>query len=214
MKVIAIVGLPGSGKSEAAAVAREEGVPVLTMGDVIRAECRERGLEITEETMGTVATDLREQGGDAAVADRSLPLIEAHMAEHETVLVDGIRGIAEVERFVDAFGEAFSLVSVEVPFDTRLQRIRERGRDPTAESRADLEGRDERELGYGMGEAMNAADVTIRNTGSLEAFRTQIRTLLDEGPDALAETDSDALAETDPDALAETDSGTEAEPDL
>ena len=38
MTVIGIVGLPGSGKSEAANVAAEMGVPVVTMGDVIREE--------------------------------------------------------------------------------------------------------------------------------------------------------------------------------
>ena len=34
MNVIAIVGLPGSGKSETGAVAAELDIPVVTMGDV------------------------------------------------------------------------------------------------------------------------------------------------------------------------------------
>jgi dephospho-CoA kinase len=54
MTVIGIVGLPGSGKSEAADVAAEMGVPVVTMGDVIRAACRERGLDPATDH-GTVA---------------------------------------------------------------------------------------------------------------------------------------------------------------
>lgn len=178
MRVLAIVGLPGSGKSEAATVARELGIPVVTMGDVIREAVRERGLEITEDTMGRVATELREDGGNAAVAERSIPLIQEHADEHDVVLVDGIRGIAEVERFEESFGDDFRLVSIEVPFETRLARIRERGRDPNAESKEDLRQRDARELGYGMGEAMNHADITLQNTGSLEAFRTLIREVL------------------------------------
>lgn len=185
MRVIAIVGLPGSGKSEAAAVAQEHGIPVVTMGDVIRAAVRERGLEITEDTMGRVATELREAGGNAAVAERSIPLIQRYAEEHDVVLVDGIRGIAEVERFEEAFGEDFRLVSIEVPFETRLERIRERGRDPNAERENDLRQRDARELGYGMDEAMNHADVTLENTGSLEAFRAVIREILT--VDAVAE---------------------------
>ncbi|WP_338726646.1 AAA family ATPase [Haladaptatus sp. DJG-WS-42] len=185
MRVIGIVGLPGSGKSEAATVAKELEIPVLTMGDVIRAECRERGLDITEDNMGLVATDLREHGGLAAVADRSLPLIEARLEDSDVVLVDGIRGAAEVERFEEAFGDEFVLASIEVPFETRLARIRDRGRDPTAEAKADLRERDERELGYGMGEAMELADVVIENTTSLTAFHESIRTLLEDGIDAL-----------------------------
>ncbi len=180
MRVVAIVAMPGSGKSEAADVARQLDIPVVTMGDVIREACRERGLEVTEETMGEVATDLRESGGDAAIAERSIPLLEETTEECETVLVDGIRGIAEVERFREAFGDDFELISIEVPFETRLERIRERGRDPSAEREEDLRQRDERELGYGMGEAMDRADVTIENTGTLEEFRDKIRALLTE----------------------------------
>lgn len=180
MRVIAIVALPGSGKSEAAAVARELDVPVVTMGDVIRQACRDRDLDISEETMGRVATELRERGGNAAIAERSIPLIERHRGTHDIVLVDGIRGIAEVERFEDVFEDEFFLVSIEVPFDIRLNRIQSRGRDPDAEGREDLEMRDARELGYGMGEAMDRADVTIENTESLEDFRAQVRTLLEQ----------------------------------
>ena len=179
MRVVAMVGLPGSGKSEAAAVAREAGIPVVTMGDVIRETCRDQGIPITEETMGEVATDLREQHGDAAIAQRSLPLIESH--EASVVLVDGIRGIAEVEYFIEAFGDDFELVSIEVPFETRLSRIQERGRDPTAESIADLKRRDARELGYGMGEAMDVAEINLDNTDDLEAFRATIEAILLQG---------------------------------
>ena len=179
MQVLGIVGLPGSGKSEAAAVADELGIPVVTMGDVIRAECRDRGLEVTEDNLGTVATALREENGPGAIADRSLPLIDERLEDHGVVLVDGIRSDAEVDAFEDAYGDDFTLVSIEAPFETRLERIRERGRDETAEGRADLEARDEREIGYGMGRAMDAADVRIENTDSLDAFHDRIRNLLE-----------------------------------
>jgi len=38
MKIIAFVGMPASGKGEAATVAKELGYPVVNMGDVIREE--------------------------------------------------------------------------------------------------------------------------------------------------------------------------------
>lgn len=179
MQVLGIVGMPGSGKSEAAAVAEELDIPVVTMGDVIRAECRDRDLEVTEENLGRVATALREEHGPGAIADRSRPLIDDRLENHGVVLVDGIRSDVEVDAFEDAYGEAFTLVSIEAPFETRLERIRERGRDETAEDRADLEARDEREIGYGMGRAMDAADVRIENTASLATFQDRIRELLE-----------------------------------
>ena len=185
MQVIGIVGMPGSGKSEAAAVAREAGVPVVTMGDVIRAECRDRGLD-PAECHGQVATALREEHGPAAVAERSLPLIEAALEESATVLVDGIRSDVEVEAFQAAFGEDFLLVSIEAPFEVRAARLADRGRDkPAAEGGEDLAERDERELGFGMGRAMDEADLVIENVDSLATFRERIRALLDEGPAAV-----------------------------
>jgi len=181
MTVIGIVGLPGSGKSEAANVAAEMGVPVVTMGDVIRAECRDRGLDPASDH-GTVAKALREEDGPAAIAERSLPMIESELDEEPAVVVDGIRSDEEVRTFREAFGESFVLVEITAPFEVRAERLDLRGRDASVEEGGEsLEDRDERELGFGMGEAMEMADVTVENTDSLSAFQNRIRTLLEEG---------------------------------
>jgi dephospho-CoA kinase len=176
MRVIGTVGLPGSGKGEFATVAREQGVPVVTMGDVIRQECRDRGLDPADHH-GAIAQKLREEEGPLAIAERSIPLIRAALDESDTVLVDGLRSGDELDRFDDEFGDDFTLVAIEAPFEARAERIETRGRDNTAEET--LRDRDERELGFGMGEAMDRADVTIENNGTLAAFRTQVREVLE-----------------------------------
>jgi dephospho-CoA kinase len=180
MKLLGTVGLPGSGKSEAAAVARAAGVPVVTMGDVIRDECRNRGLDPAQHH-GEMAKTLREEGGPGAIAERSLPEIESALSESasETVLVDGLRSPAEVDRFEAVFGDAFVLVSVEASFETRAERLADRERDASDGDREALRDREERELGFGMGDVMDRADVRIENTGSLATFRERIRGLLD-----------------------------------
>ena len=178
MRVIGFVGLPGSGKSEASAVAAELDIPVVTMGDVIREECRERGLDPSSDH-GTVAKALREENGPAAIAERSLPIIEERLATSDTVVVDGIRSDVEVAAFEDAFGDEFELVSIEAPFEMRAERLALRGRDAGSDEGGEsLEERDERELSFGMGEAIEQADCTIENTDSLEAFHDRIRALL------------------------------------
>jgi dephospho-CoA kinase len=184
MTVIGTVGLPGSGKSEAATVARGLDIPVVTMGDVIRQACRDRGLDPATHH-GEMARTLREENGPDAIAQRSLPRIREHLADSETVLVDGIRSDVEVERFVEAFGEEFLLVEITAPDEERAERLDLRGRDASAEAGGEsIEKRDERELGFGMGEAMAVADCTVRNDGTLEAFHERVRTLLTEGVDA------------------------------
>lgn len=185
MTVIATVGLPGSGKGEAAAVAEELGIPVITMGDVIRKECRDRGLDPSTHH-GEVATSLREEHGRGAVADRSLPLIESALDDAEAVLVDGVRSDAEVDQFEAAFDDEFTLVSIEAPFELRQRRLQERGRDETESSNGEsLRERDERERGFGMDEAMDRAEVRIQNTESLETYRETVRTILIDGPEAV-----------------------------
>jgi len=183
MRVIGTVGLPGSGKSEAASVAEELGIPVVTMGDVIRQECRDRGLDPAEHH-GEIAGALREENGPDAIAQRSLPIIETELEDAEAVLVDGIRAGVEVERFEEAFGEAFTLVSIEAPFEVRAERVEARGRDNSDDGEA-LRERDERERGFGMDEAIARADVSVENTTTLEAFHEKIRVLLSEGIEGL-----------------------------
>ena len=185
MTVIGIVGLPGSGKSEAAGTAREADVPVVTMGDVIRQACRDRGLDPATRH-GEMATRLREENGPDAIARESLPAIEAHLEDHDTVVVDGIRSDVEVERFREAFGDEFLLVEVWAPFETRAERLDLRGRDAGADAGGEsLAERDEREKGFGMDDAMAMADVTLDNTGTLDEFQSTVETLLEDGIDAV-----------------------------
>ena len=178
MHVIGTVGLPGSGKGEAATVAREAGIPVVTMGDVVRQETADRGLDPAKDH-GAVAQALRDENGPAAIAERALPLIEDRLIDHDVVLVDGIRSDVEVEVFESAFDEAFTLVSIEAPFDLRSERLDGRDRDAgVGEGGEPLESRDERELGWGMGAALADADVVIENTDTLEAFRERVQRVL------------------------------------
>ena len=151
MKVIAFVGMPGAGKSEASAVAREAGMPVVIMGDVLRDEVRERGLPPTDENIGAVANQLRKDEGMDAIAKRCIPKIEALNAR--VVVVDGIRGIAEVETFKRAFGDNFTLVKIDAPFELRLERLRHRARSDDDRHRrlAEAAGRARALLGHGQG---------------------------------------------------------------
>jgi dephospho-CoA kinase len=180
MNVIGTVGLPGSGKGEAANVAEAAGIPVVVMGDVIRAECRRRGLDPAEHH-GRIAQALREEEGDDAIAARTLPRIREAAAESDgddTVLVDGLRSTVELERFREAFGDDFALVAIRAPFELRAERLDARGRDDSDSDLEALRERDAREIDLGLGETLERADVEIDNTGSLAAFRERIRSVL------------------------------------
>jgi dephospho-CoA kinase len=172
MKIIAFVGMPASGKSEAARIAAENSIPVVNMGDVIRREVLRRGLEPNDPNTGMVATDLRKCEGMDAVARRCISQIKE--TSSELVVVDGVRGIAEVECFRQEFGKGFVLISIYAPIEIRFSRIQKRGRTDDMSSIEGLRNRDERELGWGMGEAIEASNIEIENISTLENFKKDV----------------------------------------
>ena len=175
MKVLAVVGMPGSGKGEFSIIAEDMGIPVVVMGDVIREEVKKLGLPPTDESMGIVARTLREKHGLAAIAHVCVPVITGLQAD--IVLVDGVRGDAEVALFSESFPD-FSLVSIDAPLSTRFTRLSERGRSDDLQDISELIARDERECSFGLGRAMELASVRIDNTGTREAFQEKVREYL------------------------------------
>ncbi|MHC1566563.1 MAG: AAA family ATPase [Candidatus Syntropharchaeia archaeon] len=176
MKIIAFVGLPGSGKTEASRVARELGIPVVVMGDVVREETRRRRLPLTDENVGGVGDDLRKKEGLDVIAKRCIPKIRK--LSGEIVVIEGIRGISEVECFKKEFGSNFELIHIHSPVEMRYERIRSRKRPDDDIDFEAFKRRDERELGWGMDKAIHAASKTVMNDCSLDEFRRRIRDIL------------------------------------
>ena len=169
--------MPASGKTEAANVAIALGIPVIQMGDVVRAEVKARGLKITEENVGKVANYIREREGMGAVALRCVPYIKN--ADSKIVVIDGIRGVAEAEVYKDAFGVQFTLIAIHAPQKARFEWAMARKRDDDIENRKSFLKKDERETGWGLPEAMNIADFSIENDCTLDEFKQRVKKIID-----------------------------------
>ena len=159
LRIVAVTGMPGAGKSTAAEALVKEGWTRVVMGDVIRAETKRRGLEPDARNTGEVMKLLRREKGEAAVADLCLEAVERSRSRN--VVVDGIRSMAEV----DAFRKKAEvlLVAVHAAPSRRFELLRERGRRDDPLSREMFDERDGRELGVGIGRAIALADETISN---------------------------------------------------
>jgi len=177
MKVIGVVGLPASGKSEFSKIAEGMGIPVIVMGDMIRRAVSVAGLEPNDTNFGATANRLRAEAGMDAIAKLCIP--EIQMQSAPLVLVDGIRGDAEVALFRRCFS-GFILISIGSSFEKRLARIAARARSDDFTSADSLRNRDERELAWGLGNALRSADMQISNEGSLEEFSRHVHTLLEQ----------------------------------
>lgn len=175
MKVIGVVGMPASGKGEFSKIASAMGIPVIVMGDMIRRAVAAAGLEPNDENFGTTANRLRTERGMDAIAALCVPEIQKQDAP--LVLVDGIRGDQEVALFKAEF-PAFNLISIDSSFEDRLARITARARSDDFTTADALQNRDTRELGWGLASALKMADIHLENTGTLEDFSREVRTLL------------------------------------
>jgi len=178
MKLIAFVGMPASGKSEAAAIAKKMGIPVVNMGDVVREETVRRGLSLTDENIGGTGTALRREEGMDVISKRCIPRILN--IKTSVIVIDGTRNINEIEYFKQEFGNDFKLIAIHAPFVIRFERIRKRARSDDMSSIEELKRRDEREKGWGLDKAIEEADITIDNTGTIEKFQNEIEHLLGE----------------------------------
>ncbi|HJJ48470.1 MAG TPA: AAA family ATPase [Methanocorpusculum sp.] len=171
MKVIGIVGYPASGKGEVSAIAEKNGVPVVVMGDMIRRAVRKSGLELTDENIGKQARALRAELGMDAVA--ILTAREIDKIQAAAVIIDGIRGDAEVKYFKSVFCD-FTLLHIDACFETRLSRMQTRGRSDDTKTPDTLRARDEREESFGLARAIDMADAKIVNESTRESFEEKV----------------------------------------
>lgn len=173
--VIGVVGMPGSGKSVVSTLARELGLPVVVMGDIVREEVTRRGLSPTPENVGKVMLEIRNDFGDVVVAERCQPQIESY--DSPVVLIEGIRSWKEVEFLKEKY-PSFQLITVHSSPETRLKRLRKRMRSDNSKDQDLFDMRDRRELEVGIGSAIAIADHVFVNEDDLEAFRNEVKTYL------------------------------------
>lgn len=169
--VIGMVGLQASGKTVVASHLASLGAKRVRMGNIVWRKVEQRGLEVNEENVGKVANELREKEGMGAVAKRCIPIIQERGKENPAIVVDGIRGIAEVEVFKDKFDERFVLISIEASKETRYKRIKDRKREDDSLDLEAFEEKENRELNWGLKEAMESADYKIENEGTLDELK-------------------------------------------
>ncbi|UCD92224.1 MAG: flagellar hook-basal body complex protein FliE [Methanobacteriota archaeon] len=175
MKVVCVTGMPGSGKEEFVKVARELEFDIIRMGDLVRDEAEKRGLDMDDRSVGNLANEERELFGQGIWAVRTLPRIKG-----QRIIIDGIRGIAEIEVFRKAFKSDLLVISIEAGSDVRYERIVQRKRRDATLTKEQFTNRDERERRWGIEQALDEADFVIVNEGSLEEFQKEAERVLEE----------------------------------
>ena len=173
--LIGTAGMPGAGKDAVKKVVQKLGLPVVVMGDEVRAEARRKGLAITPENLGKVMLQMRREGGPAAVAKRCIPKIKA--IDASVVFIDGIRSLHEIEEFKKEFPD-FRILAIHASPKTRFKRLLKRGRSDDPQSWEGFIERDRRELNVGLGDVIAIADYMVINEGTKRELEENLMRLL------------------------------------
>ena len=176
MKVVSIVGMTGSGKSEVARVFEQNGFVRVRFGDVTDEEVKQRGLELNEENERNIRELLRQEHGMAAYARLNLPRIDSAL-EHSDVVIDGLYSWEEYTFLKAYYGEDFWVVAVWTSPRRRYQRLTTRPERPL--TLAEAGNRDRAEIeNINKGGPIAMADFTIINESSTEGLRQEVRKVI------------------------------------
>ena len=125
--IIAAVGKNASGKDYFLEfISKEFGVPMLSIGDVVRDLAEAEGLEKTRDNLHYISKKYMSEFGQDFFPKKLIEKIKA--LDEPIVLVSGIRPPSDVENFKAAFGDDFFLVGIVVESDRkRWERTVARG---------------------------------------------------------------------------------------
>jgi len=169
--------MPASGKSEAVQLAKDKGIPVIRMGDLVWEETRRQSRPLDDKNVGDVANSMRKKYGMDIWAKRTVEKIHS-LKKSPHFIIDGVRNMEEIEYFKKELGLGFLVIAIDASDKLRRKRAIDRGRTDDSKDLKDLEERDKREIRWGLQKVIADADIIIPNNGSLDQFKKQVLTVL------------------------------------
>lgn len=177
-KILAIVGLTGSGKSEVVNYITEKGFPKVYFGGVILNAMKDLGIEWTADNEKKFREDIREREGKDFVVNRIIKEInDLIQAGQHRIVADGLYTWTEYRTLKRAFPGELTVTAVVAPKTIRHHRLTTRAIRPLTIEEAN--SRDWAEIeNLEKGGPIAIADYYLNNEGSLDALHTQIDHLL------------------------------------
>jgi dephospho-CoA kinase len=177
LKIIAFVGLTGSGKSTAVDYFTEKGHPKVYFGGIIYEAMKEAGIEKGEEREKEFRVQIREKEGQDFIVKRIIKQIHdlADAGQHR-IIADGLYSWDEYKALKHEFPGELSVVAIITDKHLRYQRLLTRIERPQTE--AESTARDWAEIeDLQKGGPIAMADYFVINDGNLEGLYKQLETV-------------------------------------
>ena len=176
MKIVSIVGMAGSGKSEVSRVFDENGFVRIRFGDVTDEEIEKRGLELNEENERYIRELLRKEHGMSAYAKLNLSRIDSAL-KNSDVVIDGLYSWEEYTFLKSYYGKDFYVVAIWASPRTRHARLTGRANRRLTIEEAVSRDREEIE-NTNKGGPIAMAGFTIINESSLEDLKREAERII------------------------------------
>lgn len=173
-KIIALVGLAGSGKSSAVEYLTEKGFPKIYFGGVIYKAMDEAGIEKTWDNQQQFREEIRRREGKDFVIKRVIKNIHDLInAGQNKVVLDGLYTWSEYKLLKHEFPGQVVVIAIVTPKYLRYQRMAKRIERPMQPHEVDQRDWSEIE-NLEKGGPIAIADYFIINDGSLEQLHQKI----------------------------------------
>ena len=170
-KIVAIVGMCGSGKSIASEYYEARGYKKVYFGGVTMDQLKKEGFPITPENEKMMRERLRKEYGMAAYATLSLPKIDEYVKTSNVVL-DGLYSWDELVVLKEKYPE---LVVIAIVVDKKIRYNRLSVREVRPFTFEEAKNRDVSEIeNLAKGGPISYADYYILNNGGLEEYNSEL----------------------------------------
>jgi len=172
LKLIALVGMPGAGKSVAADFFKKKGIPILRFGDQTDIGLKEYNLERNEKNERWYREKLRADLGMAAMAIKIEPRILEAEKQSKVIILDGLYSWEEYLYLIKKFPHLI-LLHIYASSKVRYKRLAERSVRPL--TLEESKSRDYAEIeNLNKGGPIAIADYTVINMDDEKTFYKEL----------------------------------------
>lgn len=174
---LALVGMPGAGKTLCAQHLAHQGFFQFRFGSIVEDEVVRRGLAVNPENERVVREEFREKDGMAAIARHALPHLKAALERHSSIIIDGLYSFSEYKLLKSELGQDMIVVALACSRRLRYERLAQRPVRPLTPQEA--EERDWREIDrLEKGGPIAIADYTLVNDRDTDALLRDLDALI------------------------------------
>jgi dephospho-CoA kinase len=179
-KVIAFVGMPGSGKGTCSDYLHDKyDWPLIHFGNMVYEEVQRRGLHNVHDEV-FVREDMRKREGPAVLAKHVARKAEEFLKEgKEIVIFDGLYSWSEYRYLEETFGDDMLVIAIAAPKKLRRERVVNRKDSHRSYTHEQLVAREIAEIeNIEKGGPIAFADYTIVNDETLDDLITKLEKIL------------------------------------